>query len=174
MLNGLIDTTLSCTRLSHQTVHQRGLVLHVVSIGEPHLAQMGCQGWEHGVSNSCLVDGGSLRGQQSDQLRQPLRHLGRSTQQCLGLIALPAKSPCCVLIGAHPPAFHKQLLLVLQQPLVGLSVVLVEIVDQRLDVHVLPVLGHQLLQHAVHLVLRQQLCSAAQQHLHAGVAATLV
>ena len=58
VVDRLRDTVLTSTRSSHQHVHQRRLMQHVVDVAELHLIQMCCQGREHGMSHSRLVDVG--------------------------------------------------------------------------------------------------------------------
>ena len=173
--DGIVDAALSGTRARHQAVHQRRLVLHVVGVGKAHAAQMRSQRREDGVGHSRLVDIGRFRGQQLNQLGQLSRHFWwHRTPLVIREAALARRASFGPARGEASPALDEQLLLILQQPLTGIGVVLVEVTDQLLDVLVAPVFGHQFRQHPVHLLLRQQLSSPAQHHLHACMPASFV
>ena len=162
----LVDATLARTRRRHQTVHQRRLVIHIVGIGEAHAAEMRTQRRKHRMGHRWLIHIWRPRCQQADQLRQLLRQLRRRFSQH----ALRVGEVC----RRQPATLREQFLLILQQALVGVSVVLVEVVHQLLDVLVLPVIGHQHLQHTIGLGLRQQLRSTTEEYLHRCMPAALI
>ena len=70
VVDRLVNTTLTRSRLCNQTTHQRGLVLDIIGVFEPGVIKMSAQGWEYRISHSGLIDARGARGEQSDQLRQ--------------------------------------------------------------------------------------------------------
>ena len=76
-LHGLVYATLTATCTCHQAVHQRGLMLCVIGIGEPHATEMCSQWRKYRMSHCRLIHHRRLRCQQLYQFWQFLRHLRR-------------------------------------------------------------------------------------------------
>ena len=64
-VDGLADAVLAGTGLSHQAVHEGGLVQHVVDVAEVRAPQVCAQCGEHGMRHGGLVDVGSLADKKS-------------------------------------------------------------------------------------------------------------
>ena len=163
-LDGLVNAALASTSACQEAVHQGGLVVHVVCVAESHVAEVCGEWWEDGVSQCSLVAFRRFGSEQSNESRQFLRHLRSHFKHLFHL----------AIFFCHPSALREQLFLVSHQLLAGLGVVLVEVVHQRLDVLVVPVLRHQLLQDGICLLFREQLRSATQENLHRGMPTAFV
>ena len=89
ILDGLFDRALTNALSTHQQVHKRGFVVHVVPVAEVYAMQMGAQGRKHGTGHGGLVVPRHVAGEQLYQRRQSLgQGWGCADGAATGLYAL--------------------------------------------------------------------------------------